>query len=63
MLTYPEIRGVLAQMEAEFKEQSKHPQQDAFAKKAGFVLAMVDKRLADKIQEKHRKDGKPKFFF
>ena len=63
MLTYPEIRGVLAQMEEEFKEQAKHPQQEDFAKKAVFVLAMVDKRLGEKIQEKCNKGKKQKFFF
>jgi hypothetical protein len=63
MLTYPEIRGVLAQMEEEFKERAKHPQQEAFAQKATFILAMIDKRLSAKIQEKHRKGENQKFFF
>ena len=64
MLTYPEIRGVLAQLEEEYKEQAKHPQQEAFAQKAIFVLAMVDKKLAEKVQEKHsRANKKQKFFF
>ncbi len=63
MLTYPEIRGVLAQMEEEFKEQAKHPQQEAFAQKAVFVLAMVDKKLGEKIQEKSNKGKNQKFFF
>tara|TARA_B100000959_G_scaffold286227_1_gene363950 strand:+ start:1030 stop:1221 length:192 start_codon:yes stop_codon:yes gene_type:complete len=63
VLTYPEIRGVLAQMEEEFKEQAKHPQQEAFAQKAVFVLAMVDKKLGEKIQEKSNKGKNQKFFF
>lgn len=62
MLTYPEIRGVLAEMEAEFKESAEKPQQETFAKNAIFILAMVDRRLGKRLQEKTAK-GKNKFFF
>ena len=63
MLTYPEIRGVLAEMEQEYIDAAKkHPEQDSFSKKARFVLAMVDKRLANKIRNKHER-AKNKFFF
>ena len=63
MLTYPEIRGVLAEMEQEYIDAAKKdPVQNSFSKKARFVLAMVDKRLANKIRGKHEK-AKNKFFF
>lgn len=54
MLTYPEIRGVLAEMEQEFKDSAqKNAINGKFSSKAIFVLAMVDRRLANKIKEKH----------
>ncbi len=62
MLTYPEIRGVLAEMEQEYIDAAKKDSvQNSFSKKARFVLAMVDKRLASKIRDKHEK-AKNKFF-
>jgi len=62
VLTYPEIRGVLAEMEAEFKESAEKPQQESFSKNAIFVLAMVDRRLGKRLQAKVAK-SKQKFFF
>ncbi len=63
MLTYPEIRGVLAEMEQEFMDAAKNtPAQKSFSNKARYVLAMVDRRLASKIKDKHEK-AKDKFFF
>ena len=63
MLTYPEIRGVLAQMEQEFMDAAeKTPAEKSFSNKARYVLAMVDRRLAGKIKDKHEK-SKDKFFF
>ena len=63
MLTYPEIRGVLAEMEQEFMDAAKNtPAQKSFSNKARYVLAMVDRRLAAKIKDKHEK-AKNKFFF
>ncbi len=64
MLTYPEIRGVLAEMEQEFMDAAKEtPAQKSFSNKARYVLAMVDRRLASKIKGKHDKASKNKFFF
>ena len=64
MLTYPEIRGVLAEMEQEFIDAAKkHPTQKTFCSKAKFVLALIDKRLAAKIKDKHEKGKVKKFFF
>ena len=64
MLTYPEIRGVLAEMEQEFIDAEKnHPAQKSFSNKARYVLAMVDRRLAGKIKDKHDKGEGKKFFF
>jgi hypothetical protein len=62
VLTYPEIRGVLAEMEEEFRDSLNKPQQESFARDAIFVLAMVDRRLSKKIQEKSSKNKK-KFLF
>ncbi len=64
MLTYPEIRGVLAEMEQEFMDAAKNtPAQKSFSNKARYVLAMVDRRLANKIKNKHDKGKDSKFFF
>ena len=63
MLTYPEILGVLAEMEAEFKESAEKPQQEAFSKNAMFVLAMVDRRLGKRLQAKVAKNKEKKFLF
>ena len=64
MLTYPEIRGVLAEMEQEFMDAGKQtPAQQSFSNKARYVLAMVDRRLANKIKRKHEQASKNKFFF
>ena len=50
-------------MEQEYIDAAKKdPMQNSFSKKARFVLAMVDKRLANKIRDKHEK-AKNKFFF
>ena len=50
-------------MEQEYIEAAKKdPMQNSFSKKARFVLAMVDKRLANKIRDKHEQ-AKNKFFF
>ncbi len=38
------------------------PAQKSFSNKARYVLAMVDRRLASKIKDKHEK-AKDKFFF
>jgi len=58
MLSYPEIRGVLAELEEEYNELKKNPQQQSFAVKATFVLAIVDRRMRKKIQDKYDKDKK-----
>ena len=64
MLTYPEIRGVLAEMEQEYTDASeKDPNQKSFSNKAKYVLAMVDRRLAQKVKDKHDKNKIKKFFF
>ena len=63
MLTYPDIRGVLAEMEEEFKESMKKPQQESFSSNAIFVLAMVDRRLGKRLQEKIAKNNEEKFLF
>tara|TARA_R100000808_G_C2141325_1_gene149105 strand:+ start:1097 stop:1291 length:195 start_codon:yes stop_codon:yes gene_type:complete len=64
VLTYPEIRGVLAEMEQEFMDAAKNtPAQKSFSNKARYVLAMVDRRLANKIKNKHDKGKDSKFFF
>ena len=64
MLTYPEIRGVLAEMEQEFKDAGKKSIiHDKFSSKAIFVLAMVDKRLAQKVREKHDGSKDQDFLF
>lgn len=64
MLTYPEIRGVLAEMEQEFKDAGqKNAMNGKFSSKAIFVLAMVDKRLAKKIKEKHDESKSQNFLF
>tara|TARA_Y100000310_G_C20261871_1_gene614011 strand:- start:453 stop:632 length:180 start_codon:yes stop_codon:yes gene_type:complete len=59
VLTYPEIRGVLAQLEEEFKGDS--PQ--GFGDQARYVLALVDRRMQMKVKEKSDKIKKEKFFF
>tara|TARA_Y100001973_G_C5148842_1_gene306959 strand:+ start:495 stop:647 length:153 start_codon:yes stop_codon:yes gene_type:complete len=49
-------------MEQEYIDAAKKDSvQNSFSKKARFVLAMVDKRLASKIRDKHEK-AKNKFF-
>lgn len=53
MLSYPEIRGVLAELEEEYKELRKHPQHRSFATKAQFVVAIVDRRMREKIKSKY----------
>ena len=58
MLSYPEIRGVLAELEEEYKELKKNPQQQGFATKAAFVLAIVDRRMRKRIQDKYDKGEK-----
>jgi hypothetical protein len=58
VLTYPEIRGVLAQLEEEFRGDS--PQ--GFGDQARYVLALVDKRMRIKVKEKSDK-AKKKFLF
>jgi len=64
VLTYPEIRGVLAEMEQEFIDAEKnHPAQKSFSNKARYVLAMVDRRLARKVKDKHDKDKGTSSFF
>ena len=64
MLTYPEIRGVLAEMEQEFMDAAKKtPKQQSFSNQARYVLAMVDRRLAKKVKEKHDEGKSKKFFF
>lgn len=39
------------------------PAQKSFSNKARYVLAMVDRRLANKIKNKHDKGKDSKFFF
>tara|TARA_Y100000310_G_C20119119_1_gene550645 strand:+ start:243 stop:434 length:192 start_codon:yes stop_codon:yes gene_type:complete len=63
VLTYPEIRGILAELEEEFRESAKTPGKESFSGKAIFVLAMVDRRLAARIKQKSEKTKNQKFFF
>ena len=50
-------------MEEEFKESMKKPQQESFSSNAIFVLAMVDRRLGKRLQEKIAKNNEEKFLF
>ena len=58
MLSYPEIRGVLAQLEEEYNEMKKHPQNADFGSQAQFIVAIIDRRLREKIKEKYDKGQK-----
>jgi|3_EtaG_2_1085321.scaffolds.fasta_scaffold238548_2 hypothetical protein len=57
MLSYPEIRGVLAELEEEYSFQKKHPQSENFAVNARYVIAIVDRRIREKIKSKYDSGG------
>ena len=53
MLSYPEIRGVLAELEEEYIALKNNPQSESFATNAQYVVAIVDRRLREKIKSKY----------
>lgn len=62
MLSYPEIRGVLAELEEEYLSLKKHPQSEKFAVTAQYVIAIVDRRMREKVKSKYD-SGKSKIKF